>query len=290
MKKYEYRTLYSTKWTLAATSGATAGGLKDYDFDNATLAGTTIVVRSAAISGFTKGGTGSTNVNSDSDVPAGTEVKVKISAVAKAPKVKVDYAKGIITLPKGVEAMLDTGSKYAEVTGKISPLDLLKELGQDDATSKTTMASGFNLIVRTAAVDGKKAASNITIITLNPSAVLEATNNKTSIDTSNASVTITDKSTSATLQLSEKKNGSTAVPEKLTLTYTPATDKPDSKFIYSIDNGKSWQKLTFTENGGKKMAEIDMKDNAKFKISVEPAENTFVPTPIEVTYKATPTT
>ena len=79
VKGYEYKSLYGTQWE----------NLTGFDLDTAAMAGTTLMIRTAAVT------------TGENLAPVGAEVKVKIAAAPKAPKVKVDYGKGTIALPKG---------------------------------------------------------------------------------------------------------------------------------------------------------------------------------------------
>lgn len=76
----EWRTQYAYEWN-------DFGILEDY-MSSLTVAGSTILVRA---------------ISPAWDAPATAEVKVKIAAVPKAPKVTLDYAKNSIKLPKGSE-------------------------------------------------------------------------------------------------------------------------------------------------------------------------------------------
>ena len=175
---YEYKTLYGSNWGTIDTSGAftpsTLATFKTDKLENAVVAGTTLVVRKAA------------SKTAGSEAPAGTEVKVKIPAVAKAPKVKVDYVKGAITLAKNTEIVLVDASNGKLVTktggtnvawekaeGKLSPDKLLEKLGVASAKVKETTMSGYTFAVRSAEVTNKKPASNIAFITINPALVIK---------------------------------------------------------------------------------------------------------------------
>ena len=179
LANYEYKTLYGSNWgTIVANGGAftpsTLATFKTDKLENAVVAGTTLVVRKAA------------SKTAGSEAPAGTEVKVKIPAVAKAPKVKVDYVKGAITLAKNTEIVLVDASNGKLVTktggtnvawekaeGKLSPDKLLEKLGVASAKVKETTMSGYTFAVRSAEVTNKKPASNIAFITINPALVIK---------------------------------------------------------------------------------------------------------------------
>ena len=153
---YEYRTLY----------GSVYSDLENLDKDMVEVAGTTLVVRSKAVTTGNK------------LAPAGVEVKVKIAAAPKAPKVTADYAKGVFKLPKNAQAQIiytepaatrSTGdivvTEWKDLT--ITTGDQAAILGLFDetkaeATVEALKKSGFTLVVRTKA--GKKAASNPVIV------------------------------------------------------------------------------------------------------------------------------
>ncbi len=154
---YEYRTLYGSNYS----------DLKDLDKDMVEVAGTTLVVRSKAVT------------TGEKTAPAGVEVKVKIPAAPKAPKVTIDYVKGIFKLPKNAEAQIifnepDTAARAAGDLTSTSWKDLsittgdqaqilgLFEETKTEAMVEALTTNGFTLVVRTKA--GKKAASNPAIV------------------------------------------------------------------------------------------------------------------------------
>lgn len=154
---YEYRTLYGSNYS----------DLKDLDKDMVEVAGTTLVVRSKAVPSGEKA------------APAGVEVKVKIPAAPKAPKVTIDYVKGIFKLPKNAEAQIifnepDTTTRAAGelkstpwkdlsiTTGDQALILGLFEETKAEAMVEALTTNGFTLVVRTKA--GKKAASNPAIV------------------------------------------------------------------------------------------------------------------------------
>ncbi len=141
--------------------------LKDLDKDMVEVAGTTLVVRSKAVT------------TGEKTAPAGVEVKVKIPAAPKAPKVTIDYVKGIFKLPKNAEAQIifnepDTTTRAAGELKSTSWKDLsittgdqaqilgLFEETKTEAMVEALTTNGFTLVVRTKA--GKKAASNPAIV------------------------------------------------------------------------------------------------------------------------------
>ena len=156
---YEYRTLYGSNYS----------DLKDLDKDMVEVAGTTLVVRSKAVT------------TGEKTAPAGVEVKVKIPAAPKAPKVTIDYVKGTFKLPKNAQARIifndvtdsaaggnDTSTLTATEWNDISIAsgDQKAILDLFDGTKEKVDAlttNGFTLAVRTKATT-KKAASNPAIV------------------------------------------------------------------------------------------------------------------------------
>ena len=136
--QYSYRSLYATEWEK----------MSKFDFNSAKVAGTTIVIRKDATA----------------EAPASPEIKVKISASAKAPKVSIDYVKGTV---KGVsekqEIALLEGTAIETFTQKgtknMTVGDLAKAIGGD-------VTKGFTVVIRTN--DGKKAPSMPTFLYVKP--------------------------------------------------------------------------------------------------------------------------
>ncbi|MBQ9118797.1 MAG: hypothetical protein IJY09_01930 [Lachnospiraceae bacterium] len=168
--KYEFKTLYGTYWE----------DLASWDMKSATVAGTTLVVRTAA-----------QNTDTEKKIAgamASAEVKVKIAAQAKAPKVKVDYVKGTVAMTDKLEYKVLIGNEE-KVTGDtgwvagekkaMTPADILTKCGvvdKDDSKAQTeALNAGFMLVVRTAAVAGKKAASQAAFVSILPQASLSYT-------------------------------------------------------------------------------------------------------------------
>lgn len=275
LANYEYKTLYGSNWgTIAASGGAftpsTLATFKTDKLENAVVAGTTLVVRKAA------------SKTAGSEAPAGTEVKVKIPAVAKAPKVKVDYVKGVISLPKGVEVcIVDTttgklkqgGNPVADLwgsaTGKLTQEQILTALQVAEADTTRTQAMGYTFAIRTAGIKDKKAASKIDFIKINPAPII-------SPDTSAKKV-----------QVLKAADGTT---KEVVFGYTFEADglevTPDSNSTvncaYSLD-GRKWVPIT----GG---VTIKVEDKAKVQFYV-PAEKgsdtkaaSFASNIVEITY------
>ena len=275
LANYEYKTLYGSNWgTIAASGGvftpSTLATFKTDKLENAVVAGTTLVVRKAA------------SKTAGSEAPAGTEVKVKIPAVAKAPKVKVDYVKGVISLPKGVEVCIvntatgkleQGGSPAADLwgsaTGKLTQEQILTALQVAEADTTKTQAMGYTFAIRTAEIKDKKAASKIDFIKINPAPII-------SPDTSAKKVQVL-KATDGTT----KDDVFTYTFEADGLKVTPVTTSTVN-CAYSLD-GRKWVPIT----GG---VTIKVEDKAKVQFYV-PAEKgsdtkaaSFASNIVEITY------
>lgn len=141
LEAYEYRTLYGSRWD----------SLRNFNGATSAIAGTTIMVREKA----------------KPTAPAGVEAKIKIPAAAKAPKVTIDYVKGIINIPKGVEFKISArgkegnwavykNEKGAEAAAKLTPTEILDRfipytggpLTPEDKTAALEV-EGFSIIART---------------------------------------------------------------------------------------------------------------------------------------------
>ncbi|MDE7297490.1 MAG: hypothetical protein K2N94_01515 [Lachnospiraceae bacterium] len=147
LSSYVYRTM----------SGSTEEkALKDLDLAMATVAGTTIIVREKATT----------------TAPAGAEVKVKIAANPKAPKVAVDYVKETVSLPKDsyyriITSTVDADDKWVNLKdgGKKSPATLAEDYGKVvSGVTKADAETGYTLVVYTQKAE--KAASNPAYVTI----------------------------------------------------------------------------------------------------------------------------
>ena len=275
LANYEYKTLYGSNWgTIAANGGvftpSTLATFKTDKLENAVVAGTTLVVRKAA------------SKTAGSEAPAGTEVKVKIPAVAKAPKVKVDYVKGVISLPKGVEVcIVDTatgklkqgGNPLADLwgsaTGKLTQEQILTALQVAGADTTKTQAMGYTFAIRTAEIKDKKAASKIDFIKINPAPII-------SPDTTAKKVQVLKAADGTT---KEAVFGYTFEADGLKVTPDPNSTV---NCAYSLD-GRKWVPIT----GG---VTIKVEDKAKVQFYV-PAEKgsdtkaaSFASNIVEITY------
>lgn len=271
---YEYKTLYGSNWGTIDTSGAftpsTLATFKTDKLENAVVAGTTLVVRKAA------------SKTAGSEVPAGTEVKVKIPAVAKAPKVKVDYVKGVISLPKGVEVcIVDTttgklkqggnpgADLWGSATGKLTQEQILTALQVAEADTTKTQAMGYTFAIRTAEIKDKKAASKIDFIKINPAPIISPDTTAKKVQVLNATNT------------TQKDDVFTYTYEADGLNVTPVTTSTVN-CAYSLD-GRKWVPIT----GG---VTIKVEDKAKVQFYV-PAEKgsdtkaaSFASNIVEITY------
>ena len=275
LASYEYKTLYGSNWgTIAANGGvftpSTLATFKTDKLENAVVAGTTLVVRKAA------------SKTAGSEAPAGTEVKVKIPAVAKAPKVKVDYVKGVISLPKGVEVCIvntatgkleQGGSPAADLwgsaTGKLTQEQILTALQVAEADTTKTQAMGYTFAIRTAEIKDKKAASKIDFIKINPAPII-------SPDTTAKKVQVLKAADGTT---KEAVFGYTFEADGLKVTPDPNSTV---NCAYSLD-GRKWVPIT----GG---VTIKVEDKAKVQFYV-PAEKgsdtkaaSFASNIVEITY------
>lgn len=229
---YDYKTLYSSTWVTTTTGSNATNGLKtfqDTKSSSAAIAGTTLVIRKAA---------DATNM-----VPAGTEVKVKIPAIAKAPKVKVDYVKGNITLPKNAEVVLVDATNgtlkatnsvvdWTKAEGKLTSDKLLEKLGVATAADvKKNMISGYTFAVRTAKVEGKKAASNFAFVTINGAPVIKVG----TLGSDHTQKVQTDEQTAVDLITC------TMLPDEGGMKLTPASAAKG--YAYSTD-GRKWTPIT----------------------------------------------
>ena len=276
LANYEYKTLYGSNWgTIAASGGAftpsTLATFKTDKLENAVVAGTTLVVRKAA------------SKTAGSEAPAGTEVKVKIPAVAKAPKVKVDYVKGVISLPKGVEVCIvntatgklkQGGNPLADLwgsaTGKLTQEQILTALQVAGADTTKTQAMGYTFAIRTAEIKDKKAASKIDFIKINPAPII-------SPDTTAKKVQVLKAADGTT---KEAVFGYTFEADGLKVTPDPNSTV---NCAYSLD-GRKWVPIT----GG---VTIKVEDKAKVQFYV-PAEKgsdtkaaSFASNIVEITYE-----
>lgn len=101
---------------------------------------------------------------------AGKEAKVKVPKMANAPKIKVDWTKGTVTLPKGAEYRVNTIGESAALGADFNPgnkLVLTAKVGEAEDTTKGTVldfAKGGDIDVRTAKTDKKPASKYLSFV------------------------------------------------------------------------------------------------------------------------------
>ncbi len=240
LAKLQYKTLYGSEWKDDLSPDG------DFDIAQAATAGTTLVVRLAADPTTAK-------------TPAGTEVKVKIAAAAKAPKVKVDFKKDSITLPKGAyiavaddftAAKAPADTAWKEASGKLSQKELLGKAGVASGDIEGKLKTGYVLYVRT-----KKGEvfSNMAIVTVKATPVLDGT---TKVGT------ITNTSSTAT---TKDNVVCTFTDDDVTLAVTAT----DTVWAYSLDGGKKW--ITIEGSSVK----LNVKKGDKFLVRALATEDTF---------------
>ena len=233
---YEFKSLYGSTW-----ANLEADSLKGME-----ITGNTIVIRKKAVDGTTDPTKG---------VPASAEVKVKIPAIPKAPKAKIDYVKGTISFGKGTEYIklstaaisdTDTWTKNGD-TKSLTTADLLKKLNvsEDDQKAKDT-----TIVVRTAKTD-KKAASALSFVTITKKAEIQ--NTAATGGTSNGGTvayTGTDVDESVKMTWENTTKGISLKAEK-----TP--------FQYYDTAKKDWKTIAVG-----KAVEVKLKDKAELKVRV----------------------
>lgn len=160
---YEFKPLYGYAWDY----------LENLDLATAKVAGTTLVMREAAVESEAAAEGKPAVVGA----PAGAEVKVKVSAMPKAPKVTIDYTKDTVKLPKKAQyGIIDANGdlKYVDCAagGAIAPSKILEEVGKAAGKTDTALTEyveagiedGFTLVVRTK--DDKKGVSLPAFVTV----------------------------------------------------------------------------------------------------------------------------
>ena len=232
---YEFKSLYGSTW-----ADLEADSLKGME-----ITGNTIVLRKKAVD----------NTDSTKGVPASAEVKVKIPAIPKAPKAKIDYVKGTISFGKGTEYIKlgtaaisdgDTWTKNGD-TKSLTTADLLKKLNvsADDQKAKDT-----TIVVRTAKTD-KKAASALSFVTITKKAEIQ--NTAATGDNPNGGTvayTGTDVDESVKMTWENTTKGISLKAEKAPFQYYDATKK-------------DWKTIAVG-----KAVEVKLKDKAELKVRV----------------------
>lgn len=242
LSKLEYRGLYGSEFVDAATATPAATDLTIGKLDLLAVTGTTLVMRAKAVNE-----TAADKVKDNA--PAGAEVKVKIPAMAKAPKVSLDYAKGLISLPKGVEISKDgtTWKAIGDSAVKWPAATLFEKAGNTPASGSTAAADaakGFSVLVRTAKTE-KKAASNFTIFTVPGAPAVSVTG-------STAASGIYPATDKAVVEILKEAGGTDKLDGKVTIEKTAyEAGKGESfkfkvegaSFDFSMDEGKTWKTI-----------------------------------------------
>ena len=230
--------------------GSTWADLEADSLKGMEITGNTIVLRKKAVDDTT---------NTTKNVPASAEIKVKIPAIPKAPKVKIDYVKGTINFGKGTQYVkitdVETESKWVK-NADSKPLELLDIIKKLDSTATTLPTSDISLVVRTAKTD-KKAASALSFVTIPK--VVGITN------TAEGEVIpgTTDKKMGGSIKYSD-----TSLGEDKLLTWENTTKGISLKaekvpFQYYDETKKDWKTIATG-----KAVEVKLKDNGKVKVRV----------------------
>ena len=260
--KYEFKSLYGSKWA----------DLTDTSLKGMEIAGNTIVIRKKA-----------DNATEGKKVPASAEVKVKITAIPKAPKVKIDYVKGTINFGKGTEyiksaAITDSTVWVKNADSKALPIaDILTKLSVSDAKAADTA-----IIVHTAKTD-KKAASALSFVTIPKQTEIQnadgADNTPGTSVKNGGTVTIKNDTTSGiSMKWENTTKGISLKAEK-------------APFQYYDEAKKDWK--TIAEG---KTVEVKMKDASKLKVRVSGKKETkdekgaFASSEVELTCSLLPAT
>lgn len=180
---YEWRSSFGSNW----------GDLDTFNFASAKVAGTTIVVRQAAV------------VEEGKETPAGPEAKIKVPAAPKAPKVTVDYVKDSVKVTDKMQIALLGENPVDEETGWVdagkgmtrAQIVTALKISDEDA------AKAFSIVVRTKA-NGKKSASMPVIVPIKATSVLTA-----SSETAPDSATVSVGDATVTIKADKTENGVT---------------------------------------------------------------------------------
>ena len=228
---YEFKSLYGSTWT----------DLEENSLKGMEITGNTIVLRKKAVTTAGK------------EAPASAEVKVKITAIPKAPKAKIDYVKGTINFGKGTEyiklgsaAIADDATWTKNGDSKaLTTAEVLTKLSVTDPKAADT-----TIVVRTAKTD-KKAASAFSFVTITKEAEIQntaATGDNANGGTVDYKATDADKTIKMTWKNTTK--GISLKAEKAPFQYYDATKK-------------DWKTIAV----GKEV-EVKLKDKAELKVRV----------------------
>lgn len=245
LENYEYRNLYASTWKDVKPQSGTA--LDITALQNFSVTGATLVMRVKADTTATK---------AEDKHPASAEVKVKIPAAAKAPKVSFDYAKGIISTGKGAEYTTEPSdpTKWQDVKDtKLSVADFRKGSG----ATTTDGTAALTVYVRTKATE-KKAASNMVLVTIPKDAAFASGAKFTEDNTSKA---LSGSIAMDGDESSKKVSASTVVDKKDDTKVSAVFKAEGSSFDFSTDDGKTWK----TVKAGKTFV-VDQTSSSKVKI------------------------
>ena len=223
LAKYEFKSLYGSTWKTMENANLTIDTLK-----NLSVTGGTLLVR---VAGDT------TNAEKTKQHLPGPEAKVKIPVAPKAPKVSIDYVKGIIAFPKNVKATTKpestTDSDWKDVSGKMEVADVRKAMLTSGSTDDGAAKS---IYVQTPAT-GKKSASSVTLLSL-PATIKFKTSTKWTEDPNTKAI-----SGAIEMETDDKSkvSGTTVVDSKDDTKATAQLKPEGASFDFSIDGGKTWK-------------------------------------------------
>lgn len=175
---YRYRSSFGSDWL----------ELDNFDFTAAKVAGTTVVIRKTAVPN---------EEDSTKGLPASPEVKVKIPASPKAPKVTIDYVKDTVKVTDKMQIALLTGSEpIDEKTGwqdagkNMSRTQIVEKLKSTAEAASIDLSEAFTIVVRTKGDGGKKSASMPAIVEIKEKPQLAYTDEtkKTEVKCGNATL------------------------------------------------------------------------------------------------------
>lgn len=95
---------------------------------------------------------------------AGKEAKVKVPKMANAPKVKVDWTKGTVTLPKNAEYRVNTADALGASWTAGNGITLIDKNASSGDTKCIDFANGGDIDVRTKATEKKPASKYLSFV------------------------------------------------------------------------------------------------------------------------------
>lgn len=211
------------------------------DVANYTQLGATVRVRTSAPAGpvsdlgtskeyqVGKSTTDKVNVYELTNTFASKEIKVKVAKLANAPKIKVDWTKGTVTLPKNAEYRVNTDAALGDKfnAGDKLVLTAAETSGADTARGTVLdFAKGGDIDVRIAKTD-KKPASKYLSFVYNKKAVIAPTTTVSPKD--NPSGITSNNVASVTFKVTEPSTSAPAEYNKLKVDYARTAATYDSK-------------------------------------------------------------